>query len=141
MGGHDAALFLFDVEGGFLDVGCLEGAEIVGGFEAFVPGTAIHVGEDFEVGLGEEEVDRLGLVDPLLAAGGGIDDVFVADAEDGLVRGEGEIHLSREVRVLWSGGDDLAIFPGEEGEVPAFVISYEFLCHGFGCEFAALDRC
>ena len=27
------------------------------------------------------------MVDPLLAAGGGVDDVFVADAEDGLVLG------------------------------------------------------
>ncbi len=41
LGGHDAALFLFDVDGGFLDVARLEGAEIVGGFEAFVPGAAI----------------------------------------------------------------------------------------------------
>ena len=31
LGGHDAALFLFDVDGGFLDVGGLEGAEVVGG--------------------------------------------------------------------------------------------------------------
>ncbi len=85
MGGHDAALFLFDVDGGFLDVGGLEGAEVVGGLEALVPGTAIHVGEGLHLGGGEEEVDALALVDPLLAAGGGVDDVFVVDAEDGLV--------------------------------------------------------
>ena len=85
MGGHDAALFLFDVDGGFLDVGGLEGAEVVGGLEAFVPGAAIHVREGLHLGGGEEEVDALALVDPLLAAGGGVDDVFEVDAEDGLV--------------------------------------------------------
>ena len=83
--GHDAALFLFDVDGGFLDVVRLEGAEIVGGLESLVPGTAIHVGERLHVRGGQEEVHGLGLVDPLLAAGGGIDDVFVVDPEDGLV--------------------------------------------------------
>ena len=85
LGGHDAALFLFDVDGGFLDVRRLEGAEVVGGFEALVPGSAIHVAEGLHLGGGEEEVDALGLVDPLLAAGGGVDDVFEVDAEDGLV--------------------------------------------------------
>ena len=59
-----AALFLFDVDGGFLDVGGLEGAEVVGGLEAFVPGAAIHVGEGLHLGGGEEEVDALALVDP-----------------------------------------------------------------------------
>ena len=44
-----AALFLFDVDGGFIDVVRLEGAEVVGGLEAFVPGAAIHVGEGFEI--------------------------------------------------------------------------------------------
>ena len=63
----------------------MEGAEVVGGLEALVPGAAIHVAEDFEVRGGEEEIDRLRLVDPLLAAGGGIDDVFVANAENGFV--------------------------------------------------------
>ena len=85
LGGHDAALFLFDVDGGFLDVARLEGAEVVGGFEAFVPGAAIHVGEGLHLGGGEEEVDALALVDPLLAAGGGVDDILEVDAEDGLV--------------------------------------------------------
>ena len=50
-----------------------------------MPGSAIHVAEGLHVGLGEEEVYGLALVDPLLAAGGGIDDVLVADLEDGLV--------------------------------------------------------
>ena len=83
--GHDTALFLFDVDGGLLDVVRLEGAEVIGRLEALVPGTAIHVGEGLHVRGGQEEVHGLGLVDPLLAAGGGIDDVFVIDAEDGLV--------------------------------------------------------
>lgn len=85
MGGHDSALVFFDFDGGFLDVGSLEGAEVVGGFEAFVPGAAIHVAEDFEVRGGEEEVDRLRLVDPLLATRGGVHDVLVVDAEDSFV--------------------------------------------------------
>ena len=85
LGGHNSALLFFDVDGGFLDVAGLEGAEVVGGFEAFVPGAAIHVAEGFHLGGGEEEVHGLGLVDPLLAAGGGVDDVFEVDAEDGLV--------------------------------------------------------
>ena len=37
------------------------------------------------VGLGEEEVDGLRLVDPLLTSGSGIDDGVEADSEDGLV--------------------------------------------------------
>ena len=91
MGGHDAALALFDVYGGFLDVGGLEGAEVAGGFEAFVPSAAIHsvqvaaCARTLHLGGGEEEVDALSLVDPLLAAGGGVDDGFEVDAEDGLV--------------------------------------------------------
>ena len=44
-----AALVLVHRDGGFLDVGGLEGAEVVGGFQAFVPGTAVHVGEGLEV--------------------------------------------------------------------------------------------
>lgn len=54
-----AALLLLDVEGGFLDVGCLEGAEVVGGLEALVPCAAVHVAEGLEIRGGEEEVDRL----------------------------------------------------------------------------------
>ena len=83
-----AALFLFDVDAGFLDSGGLHGAEVVGGLEAFVPGAAIHsvqvaaCARTLHLGGGEEEVHGLGLVDPLLAAGGGVDDGFVSDGED-----------------------------------------------------------
>ena len=55
LGGHDAALVLLDGDGGFLDVGGLEGAEVVGGLEAFVPGAAIHVAEGLEIRGGEED--------------------------------------------------------------------------------------
>ena len=88
---HDAALFFLHVDGGFLDVGGLEGAEVVGGLDALVPGAAIRsvqvaaCARTLHLGGGEEEVDALALVDPLLAAGGGVDDGFVVDAEDGLV--------------------------------------------------------
>jgi len=54
-----ASDFFFHVDGGFLDVAGLEAAEVVGGFEAGVPGVAIHVTERFHVGRGEEEVDGL----------------------------------------------------------------------------------
>lgn len=50
-----------------------------------MPGVAVHVAEALHVGFWEEEVYALTLVDPLLAACGGIDDGFVADFEDGLV--------------------------------------------------------
>jgi len=73
--------------GGLFDVAALSCAEVVGGLEAGVPGVAVHVTEGLEVGLGEEEVDALALVDPLLTAGGGVDDGFVADFEDGFVLG------------------------------------------------------
>lgn len=63
----------------------MEGAEVVGGLEALLPGAAIHVGEILHVGLGEEEVHALALVDPLLTARGGVDDILEADTEDGLV--------------------------------------------------------
>ena len=88
---HEAAGFLFDVDGGFIDVGGLEGAKVVGGLEALVPGAAIlsvqvaACARTLHLGGGEEEVHGLGLVDPLLAAGGGGDDVLEVDAEDGLV--------------------------------------------------------
>ena len=68
LGGHDAALF-FDVDGGFLDVGGLEGAEVVGGLETLVPSAAIHsvqvaaCARTLHLGGGEEEVDALALVE------------------------------------------------------------------------------
>ena len=37
------------------------------------------------------------------------------------------------------GGDDLAVFPREQGEVPALVFGAEFLGHGLGGGLAALD--
>jgi len=42
---------------------------VVGGLEAGAPGGANPVAEGFQVGLREEEVEGLRLVDPLLAAG------------------------------------------------------------------------
>ena len=55
----DPAHFLLHLQGGFFDIRRLQGAEVIGGFEAGVPGVAVHVGEGFHVRLGEEEVDRL----------------------------------------------------------------------------------
>ena len=69
----------------FLDVRGLERPEVIGRLEADMPGAAIHVAESFHVGLGEEEIDRLRLVDPFLAARGGIDDGSVTDGEYGRV--------------------------------------------------------
>ena len=85
LAGHGAADFFDDADSRFLDVAGLEGAQVIRGFEAFAPGAAVHVAEDAEVGVFEEEVDALALIDPFLAAGGGIDDGFVTDTEDCLV--------------------------------------------------------
>ena len=78
-------LFLGFGDGALFDVRCLTGAEVVGRFEAGVPGVAVHVAERLHVRLCQEEVDALALVDPLLSSCGGVDDGFVADFEDGLV--------------------------------------------------------
>ncbi len=43
--------------------------------------------------------------------------------------------------VSWFGGDDFAVFPREQGEVPAFVFGAELLGHGFGGGLAAGDEC
>lgn len=64
---------------------------MVGGFEAFVLGAAVSsvqvaaCARTLDVRGGEEEVNALGLVDPLLAGGGGVEEVPVVDAEDGFV--------------------------------------------------------
>lgn len=50
-----------------------------------MPCSSVHVRESLHVGAGEEEVDGLGLIDPLLTAGSGVDDGVVADSEDGFV--------------------------------------------------------
>ncbi len=52
-----------------------------------MPGVAVHVAERLHVGLRQEEVYRLGLIDPLLASRGGVDDRLVADFEDGFMLG------------------------------------------------------
>ena len=72
-------------DGGLLDVAGLASSQVIGGFEAGVPGVAIHVAEVLHVGRGEEEVHTLALIDPLLTSCRRIDDGFVADFEDGLV--------------------------------------------------------
>jgi len=62
--------------------------EVVGGLEAFVLGAAIRsvqvaaCARTLHLGGGEGEVDGLGLVDPPVAAGGGVDDGSVRDGED-----------------------------------------------------------
>ena len=76
LGGHHSALFFLHVDGGLFNVAGLEGAEVVGGLEAFVSGAAIRsvqaaaCARTLHLGGGEEEVHGLGWVDPLLAAGG-----------------------------------------------------------------------
>lgn len=49
------------------------------------PGGAVHVGQGLHVGRGEEEVDGLGLVDPLLASCCGQYKPTVVNSESGLV--------------------------------------------------------
>lgn len=79
-----AGLFLHGYRG-FLDVGGTEGAEVIRGLEADVPGLAIHVAECLQIRSLQPEVNGLGLVDPLLTAGGGFDDPLEVDVEGGEV--------------------------------------------------------
>lgn len=81
--GGGAADFFFYLHGRFLDVGGAEAAEVVRGLEADVPGVAVHVAQRLHVGRLDPEVHRLALVDPLLAARGGVDDPFIIDVEGG----------------------------------------------------------
>lgn len=83
--GHDAAFVLGDGDRGFFDGGSTEGAEVVGCLEALTPCGAIHVAEGFELGQGEEEIDRLGLIDPFLPTGGRLDDEVIINRENGAV--------------------------------------------------------
>src|SRR5690606_9624729 len=61
-------------DGGFLGAGRSQGAEVVGGFQTTVPGHAVGHVELLARGAGDVQVQRLRLVDPLLAAAGGVDD-------------------------------------------------------------------
>src|SRR5690606_2680873 len=61
-------------DGRFLGAGRGQGAEVVGGFQAAVPGHAVGDVELPAAGAGDVEVQRLGLVGPFLAAAGGVDD-------------------------------------------------------------------
>lgn len=85
-GGADhAAHFLFVANRGLLDRGGAEGPEVVGGLEAGAPGVAIHVRHVLHVGRGQPEVYRLRLVDPFLAAGGGVHHPLGVDTKGGEV--------------------------------------------------------
>lgn len=70
------------------------------------------MGHDFHVGFAEEEVDGLALVDPFLAAGGGVDEPLVVDLE------------CRAVFVLDPGGDG---FDAVEVAVVVFDFVHDFL--------------
>src|SRR5690606_1739856 len=65
---------LAGVDGGFLGAGRGQGTEVVGGFQATVPGHAVGHVELLAAGASDVEVQRLRLVDPLLAAAGGVYD-------------------------------------------------------------------
>ena len=45
--GYQAPGFFFDADGGFFDIRCAEGTQVIGSLEAFVPGGPIHVREGF----------------------------------------------------------------------------------------------
>lgn len=83
--GDESAFVLGDGDRGFFDGGSAEGAEVVGGLEPLSPCGAIHMAEGFELRQGEEEVDRLGLINPFLPTGSGLDDEVVINREDGAV--------------------------------------------------------
>ena len=86
LGGGDYASEVFlGSNGGFLNVGGSERAEVVGGLEAMLPGGTIHVGQRLHVWRSKEEVHRLALVDPFLASCGGQYKPAVVDGKGGLV--------------------------------------------------------
>lgn len=110
VGADDAALLFLDFAGGFFDVRGALGAEVVGRFEALAPGGAVHVGEGAHVGIAKEEVHALALINPLLAAGGGVDDPGPVDGEGGGVFAlevDGDFLDGAElaIRVLEAGAD------------------------------------
>src|SRR5690606_41843980 len=76
---------LAGVNGGLLGAGRGQGTEVVGGFQATVPGHAVGHVELLAAGAGDVEVQRLRLVDPLLAAAGGVDDPLGFHFEGGRV--------------------------------------------------------
>ena len=82
-----ASDFLLHRDGGLLDVGGAEAAEVVGGLEAGVPRVAIHVAQGLEVRRLDPQIHALSLVDPLLATRGGVDDPLGVDVESGEVFG------------------------------------------------------
>src|SRR5690606_22073519 len=76
---------LAGVDGGLLGAGRGQGTEVIGGFQTTVPGHAVGHVELLAAGTGDVEVQRLGLVDPLLAAAGGVDDPLGFPFEGGRV--------------------------------------------------------
>jgi hypothetical protein len=46
-----------------------------------------------------------------------------------------------EVEISGFGGDDFAVFPREQGEVPAFMFGTEFFGHGSGGGLATGNEC
>src|SRR5690606_27623151 len=76
---------LAGVDGGFLGAGRGQGKEVVGGFQATVPGHGVVHVDLLDAGAGDVEVQRLRLVDPLLAAAGGVDDPLGFHFEGGRV--------------------------------------------------------
>src|SRR5690606_2159698 len=73
------------VDGGFLRRGGTDGAQVVGGFQATQPRHLVGHVELLAVGLGDVQVQRLCLVDPLLATAGGLHQPARLDLERGAV--------------------------------------------------------
>ena len=46
-----------------------------------------------------------------------------------------------EEKISRFGGDDFAVFPRKQGEIPAFVFGAEFFGHGFGGGLATGKKC
>ena len=79
---NNSTEFFFHIRGWAFNTGGAKGAQVVGGLQPGMPGAAIHVTGDLHIRLAGEEVDRLGLVDPLLAARSGVDDEVEGNRED-----------------------------------------------------------
>src|SRR3990167_9774677 len=74
---------LAGVDGGLLGAGRGQGTEVVGGFQATVPSHAVGHVELLTRGAGDVQVQRLRLVDPLLATAGGVNDPLGVHFERG----------------------------------------------------------
>ena len=65
-----------------LGVRSTQGAQVVGRLHALLPSVHVHAAHTAHVRIFHKEVERLALIDPLSAVGGGFDKPLLIDLED-----------------------------------------------------------